>query len=83
MPHIGCSALQGVNPNLKKSEEIFIWRYNVEVGEIVLNSLYNSSGVRQLFLTEVSLSSCKKAKLFSWIIFIGEDKKFPFVILFN
>ena len=81
MPHIGCSALQGVNPNLKKSEEIFIWRYSV--GEIVLNSLDNLSGVRQLFLTEISLSSCKKAKLFSWIIFIGGDKKFPFVILFN
>ena len=36
----------------------------MEVGKIVFKSLQNSSGVKQLFLTEVPLLSSKKAKLF-------------------
>ena len=34
--------------------------------------------IKQSFLTEVPLSSFKKAKLFCWINFFGEDKEFPF-----
>ena len=40
-------------------------------------------GVKQPLFTEVPYSSFKKSKLFSWIIFFGEDFKFPFATLFS
>ena len=36
-------------------------------------------GVKQSFFIEVPQSSCKRFKLFFWIIFLGEDIKLPFV----
>ena len=36
-------------------------------------------GVKQSFFIEVLHSSCKRFKLFFWIIFVGEDIKLPFV----
>ena len=65
------------------SSKIFLWRYKLEVTEIVLNYLKNSSAVRQPLFFEDLYSLFKKVQLFSWVVFYVEGGKFPFATLLN